>query len=160
MITRYTYSVGFIVICLLIASSIYLQVVDGFEPCPLCTLQRITFGVLGVFFMVGIIFNPRRIIGFILSILLLLSSILGLLFASRQIWLQHFSTNNTECGVSLNYMLQVLPLNEVMKKVFTGSAECSQRGFVFLHLNTAEWAFIWFLFFIGFSLYLITRYRK
>lgn len=164
MTTRYSarsrYAVGFLIICLILLSSVYLQVMDGIEPCPLCTLQRIAFGLLGILFFLGLLFNPKRVIATLLNIFLLVFSSLGIFLAGRQVWLQHFQTNGGgECGVGLDYMLKVLPLHEVAEKVFTGSAECSQRGFELLYLNTAEWALLWFVFFFGFSVYMMIKRR-
>jgi len=45
-------------------------------------------------------------------------------------------------------MLQVLPVNQALQKIFQGSAECTQRGWEFLHMNMAEWALIWFFLFL------------
>lgn len=156
MPTRFTYIFGFVTIALLLGTSIYLQFYDGFIPCPLCTLQRIVFGLLGMLFLLGIFLPAKRIGYFLLNALISLTALLGALLAGRQIWLQHFPpSDGSECGVSLQYMLQVLPLNEVAKKIFQGTAECTQIGWQFLHLNMAEWSLIWFVGFLFLGLFLV-----
>lgn len=161
MSTRAIYFLGFLCIFLLLAFSVYLQIFANATPCPLCTLQRLTFGILGCTFLVGAILSPYRFIRIIIDILLLIFSAAGVLFAGRQVWLQRFPTGNEDaCGVGLDYMMQVLPMNEVIRKVLIGSAECTERGWEFLHLNMAEWAIIWFgIFFIS-SIYLLIREKK
>ncbi len=86
---------------------------------------------------------------------------LGIFLAGRQVWLQHFpSPDNSECGVSIQYLMQVLPMNQVLEKIFAGSTECSQRGWEFLHLNMAEWALIWFVGFFILTLCLLLEELK
>ncbi len=154
------YLLGVGLVCLLLGISIYLQLFAGFIPCPLCTLQRLTFGLLGILFLLGIFLHKCRITRTIIHILLTAGSILGILLAGRQIWLQHFpSTGSNECGVSLEYMIQVLPLTEVVQKIVNGSAECTQIGWRFLYLDMAEWSLVWFIFFFLFTLCLFKKRR-
>lgn len=158
MSMRLTYLFGLIIVSTLLLASIYFQVVDGIMPCPLCILQRVSFGLLGFFFLFGIFFYSRRGFRLVINSLCALTSALGIFLAGRQVWLQHFpSANSSECGVSLQYMMQVLPVNELIQKIFAGTAECTQRGWVFLHLNMAEWALLCFIgFFLG-SIYLLIK---
>jgi disulfide bond formation protein DsbB len=158
MSIRLTYLLGFLVVCAILLTSIYFQVFEGIMPCPLCTLQRISFGILGLLFLTGLIAYKK--VGFRLFINTLcgLTSMLGIFLASRQVWLQHFpSADASECGVSLQYMMQVLPMNEVIQKIFTGSAECTQRGWEFLQMNMAEWALICFIGFTILSIWLLCK---
>jgi len=86
---------------------------------------------------------------FLINLLSAMTALGGVFFAGRQIWLQHFaSAGSAECGVSLQYMMKILPLNEVMRKILEGSTECTQRGWEFFHLNMAEWALAWFTLFL------------
>ncbi len=158
MYTRSPYLLGSFAIVVLLSISIYLQFFDGFNPCPLCSLQRISFALLGVFFFIGIFLYKQRISRILINLFLLASSLIGALLAGRQIWLQHFPPlDNTECGVSLQYMMQVLPMNEVAKKILAGSAECTQNGWTFLWFNMAEWSLLWFLIFLAGSVYLLFK---
>lgn len=149
MTIRSTYLIGLALVTALLGTSFYFQFIEGFIPCPLCTLQRLSFGLLGVLFLLGALVYSYKPLRLIINTLCMLTSILGIFLAGRQIWLQAFpSPDNTECGVSIQYMMQVLPLNEVLQKIFAGSAECTQRGWEFLHLNMAEWTLIWFVGFL------------
>ncbi len=158
MSIRSTYLISFLMISALLLTSIYFQIFEGIMPCPLCTLQRIAFGLLGILFLAGILFSAKRGLRVVINVLGVVISFAGLLLAGRQVWLQHFpSANSSECGVSLQYMMQVLPVNEVIQKIFAGTAECTQRGWEFLHMNMAEWALLWFAGFLFLSLYLLIR---
>lgn len=149
-----------ILVVLLLLAGAYLQVYKGLEPCPLCVLQRIAFASLGLIFFLGSIAPRHRLIRFILNLCSLTTAIIGAGFACRQIWLQQFAPKNTECGASLQYLLQMLPWHEVLEKILAGSAECAERGFQLLFLNIAEWSFCWFGFFIIVTLYLLLKDLK
>jgi disulfide bond formation protein DsbB len=158
MSIRTTYFFGFIVISAILLTSLYFQFFQGMMPCPLCTLQRICFGTLGVLFLIGIATYARHGFRLMINALCAIFALLGVLLAGRQVWLQHFpSADASECGVSLQYMMQVLPMHEVMQKIFTGSAECTARGWEFLRMNMAEWALILFVVFAVWSIRLFVK---
>lgn len=161
MSKRLAYFLGFLFICVLLLISVYLQLYEGLQPCPLCTLQRLTFGLIGCVFLLGVITASSLWGRLISNTLLLLSSALGILLAGRQVWLQNFpSDDGNECGVSLQYMMDVLPFNQLMQKVLAGTAECTKRGWEFLHLNMAEWALVWFVAFFFLAVYFFLKEIK
>lgn len=150
---RVLYIIGFSFVCLILGLSYYLQIFSGFNPCPLCIFQRFVFVFLGIIFLIGILTYRKMMSRLATDILLALISVAGILLAGRQVWIQQFPPpSSAECGVSLQYMLQALPLGEVLKKVFSGTAECTQPGWEFLHLNMAEWSLIWFIIFFLFAI--------
>jgi disulfide bond formation protein DsbB len=143
---RATYFIGFILTLGLLAVTFYLQKFDGFIPCPLCILQRVTFIGLGIFFFLGWTFSARKLISALFGILAFLVSLLGILLSGRQVWLQHLPPDkNADCSVSLQYLMHALPFDQVIAKIMQGTAECSQKGWEFLSLSMAEWSLIWFV---------------
>ena len=129
MYTRLSYTAGFVAVCGLLLTSVYLQVFQGLQPCPLCALQRVSFAFLGIWFLIGLFSYTRHGWRLFVNIAGTLTSILGLTLAGRQIWLQTYPPlNSGECGVSLQYMFKILPFSQVLQKVFEGSADCSERG--------------------------------
>lgn len=161
MTQRQAYSVCFIIVLIILGTGIYLEYFDGVMPCPLCTLQRICFAALGLIFLLGIFLYQNRIIRAVINLSSMLFAGLGVFLAGRQIWIQYYpNPENSECGVSLNYMLSVLPITDVAQKIFSGSAECTQRGWEFLTLNIPEWSLIFFALFLLIStFYLFTDYK-
>lgn len=142
----------------LLLFSIYLQFYKNILPCPLCTLQRITFIILAVFFLFGCIFYKKIWQRIFFSFLTSIFSIIGLLLAGRQVWLQHFpSAKASECGVNLSYMMQVFSPTELIGKVLEGTADCAKIEWEFLHFDMAEWALVWFFLFLLISLYSMLR---
>jgi disulfide bond formation protein DsbB len=151
---RRYYFLGFIITIIVLGVTYYLQDFDGFIPCPLCILQRITLTLLSILFLIGSIFAFKKIGNFLLSFFASLISLLGIFFSGRQVWLQHFPNKNADCGASLQYLIHVLPFDQVVSKVLQGTAECAQKGWEFLTLSLAEWSLICF---VGFFLFCMFR---
>jgi len=132
----------------LMGFGLYLQHVEKLEPCPLCIFQRYAFVVTGLIALIAAIQGPRKIGTWIYSTLLVLSSGAGAVIAGRQSWLQHNPPNILECGPDLAYMLDSLPLGQVLPKVFKGEGDCAKVTWTFLGLSIPEWALAWFVLFI------------
>jgi protein dithiol:quinone oxidoreductase len=161
MSQRLAYILCFITIAILLASGFYLEYVEGIAACPLCTLQRVCFALTGLLFFIGIFLYRCRLARVAINMFAALFALSGALLAGRQIWIQFFPSVNTgECGVSLSYMLSVMPVSEVAIKVFAGGTECTQRGWEFLKLNLPEWSLLFFLAFIVMTLYYLVRECK
>lgn len=145
----------------LIAFSFYLQYFQNVQPCPLCELQRMAFFLLGGLALIGVGIATFRPLRLMVNPLLFLCSLLGILLAARQLYLQHFPpASSGECGVSLQYMLHVLPLQEVLQKVLSGTADCATRDYLFLSLDLTEWTLIWFIFFAIFTFILCWKEKR
>lgn len=146
--SRLTYALQFIVISGLLLFSLYLQFYQGVLPCPLCSLQRVAFVLIAGSTLVTTVLFRFRLARIVTNSFSLFAAIIGMICAGRQIWLQHFPPpESTECSPSLQYMFHVLPMNELIQKVFTGSAECVDRSWQFIGVSMAEWAMLWFVFF-------------
>jgi disulfide bond formation protein DsbB len=142
---RKLYFIGFLVIVFMLGMVCYLQTYKGFTPCPLCLLQRYVLMVLGALFFLGIFFR-QKLIQYLIGFCACFFTTAGILLAGRQVWLQYLPANQgSDCGASLQYLLQVFPLQEVIQKVLTGSAECSQVGWEFFNMSLAVWSLIFFI---------------
>ncbi|MEP6943211.1 MAG: disulfide bond formation protein B [Betaproteobacteria bacterium] len=143
---RITYFLAFAVCTGLIACALYLQYVEGLEPCPLCQFQRACFIAMGLVFLIAAFHNPGRggAIGY--ALLELLISGAGVAIAGRQVWLQSLPKDQVpSCGMGLGYMLDTLPFTDVLQRVFEGSGECAEKGWEFLHLSIAGWSLVFFV---------------
>ena len=155
---RTLFLIGFLVSIGLNGITFYLQQYDGFIPCPLCVLQRIALGLLTIIFLLGILFAKKKIGYTITTCCAGITSILGMLLSGRQVWLQHLPADkNADCGVSLQYLINVLPYDQIISKILKGTAESSQKGWEFLHLSLAGWSLICFVSFFMLCLYQIKR---
>lgn len=127
---------------------LYLQQWEHLEPCPLCIFQRYAFVVTGLIALIAAIQGPRKIGAWIYGALVAVSAGTGAIIAARQTWLQHNPPNALDCGPDLAYMLDSLPLAQVLPKVFKGEGDCAKVVWKFLGLSIPEWALVWFVLFI------------
>jgi disulfide bond formation protein DsbB len=132
---------GFLWCALLMAYALYVQYGLHEEPCPLCVLQRVAVIATGVLFLVAWVLNPasrglRRLLG----ALIVLVALVGIGVALRHIYILNAPAGSVaECGASLDYMMDVLPLHEVLGKVLSGSGECAKVTWRFLGLSMPAW---------------------
>ena len=69
-----------------------------------------------------------------------LVAIAGIAVALRHIYILNAPAGSVaECGASLDYMMDVLPLHEVLGKVLSGSGECAKVTWRFLGLSMPTW---------------------
>jgi disulfide bond formation protein DsbB len=131
---------GFVACAALIAYALYAQYVLELEPCPLCIFQRVAVIVLGVVFLAAGLHNPRHGGARAYGTLLVLIAVCGIAIAGRHIWIQAQPPGTVAaCGADLNYMLKILPVFEVIKKVLTGSGECATINWQLLGLSMPWW---------------------
>ena len=143
---RIAYILAFGVCAGLMGYALYMQYVDGLDPCPLCIFQRVALMGMGLVFLVAAFHNPGRTGAGAYALLELVIGGAGVAVAVRQVWLQSLPKDQVPaCGMGLSYMLETLPLTDVVKKVFQGSGECAEKGWEFLHLSIAGWTLVFFV---------------
>ena len=65
--------------------------------------------------------------------------------AARHVWLQHLPPDKVpSCGPGLNYLVDALPFNAVLKEVLSGSGECAVIDWTFLGQSLPFWSLIYF----------------
>jgi disulfide bond formation protein DsbB len=125
------------------AYALYAQHALGYEPCPLCIFQRVAVIALGALFLLAWLHGPRVTGARVYAALLGLTALLGAFVAWRHLWIIAQPPGTVaECGASLDYMLDVLPLREVLAKVLSGSGECAKVDWRFLGLTMPAWVLI------------------
>lgn len=128
------------------AFAFYLQTTKGLAPCPMCQLQRIFLGAMGVIFLIGGIHNPKGKGRYAYCLIIILLAVFGATIAGRQVWLQyHPPVGDVACGPSLGYLFQVLSFFEAISKVFVGTGDCAKIEWQFLGLTLPGWSFLAFV---------------
>ncbi len=158
---RRAYGLAALACFCLIGFALYLQHVQGEEPCPLCILQRIAVMGMGIVFLLGALHAPRGVGLKVYSLLAVLVGAAGAAVAGRHVWLQNLPKDRVpECGPGLDFMLQQFPLSEVFSLVLRGSGECAEAGWRFLGLTIPAWTLLWFVALIVLSLVVGWRPRR
>ena len=143
---RPAYLLGAATCAALMAWALWLQYGLGLDPCPLCSLQRLAVIAIGVVFLIAGIHNPARLSALIYAWLTVIIGLFGAAAAIRQVWVQSLPKGEVpECGMGLNYMLESMPLADVLLKVFKGSGECAEIGWTFLDLAIPAWTLVFFV---------------
>ncbi|MEI7456772.1 MAG: disulfide bond formation protein B [Nitrosomonadales bacterium] len=140
------YLAGFLSASGLMGFGFYLQYVKHQDPCPLCMVQRVIFiGILALY-LIAATQGPKRLGARIYAALIVLLSASGVAVAARHIWIQHLPKDQVPaCGPGLDYMLETMPMANVLKELMHGSGECAVRGWTFLTLGIPEWSLLCYL---------------
>jgi protein dithiol:quinone oxidoreductase len=143
MTARTANSLGFLACAALLAYAYYAQYVLHLEPCPLCIFQRVGIFSIGVIFAIAAAHDPAGWGRRVYAGLLALTSLATLGIAVRHLYIQSLPPGTiAACGASLDFMLKVFPLTDVLSKVLTGSGECAKIEWRFLGLAMPAWVLI------------------
>lgn len=136
---------AFLVCAALLAFGLYLEHAEGIEPCPLCVVQRIEFIGVGLIGLIAALHNPQRLGRRIYAGFGLLFAAAGIASASRQIWLQGLPPEQLPaCLPSLEYMMEALPFQDIVRMVLHGTADCAEVTWTLLGLSIPEWSLLAF----------------
>jgi disulfide bond formation protein DsbB len=148
---RQWYLGGFLLCALGLAFALFLQHVKGLEPCPMCIFQRVAMAFAGLFFLLGALHAPKRAGRWVYALLALLGCVAGAAIAARHVWLQHLPEDQVPaCGPTLDYLLGILPVSEVVTLVLKGDGSCAKINAAWLGIGLPAWTCITF---IGLALY-------
>ena len=165
--SRPLYLLGFLVCVMLLAVAYYMEYVMDLLPCPLCLVQRGAFALIGLLCLAAVLHNPQPNVGKqrstgarLYGCALIILAAFGGATAGRQIWLQHQPVDQLpSCLPSLDYMIDVLPVAEMLTLLFSGTADCAKITWTFLGLNIAEYTLLGFIGFALFGLMQLLRRR-
>ena len=135
---------GFVACVLMLGFAVYVEKVMHIEPCPLCMFQRVGVASLGLVFLVAAIHHPAKLSGArVYSALIFLVALFPGYVSARHVYIQSLPPGSVpSCGATLDFMLEVFPLMEVVRKVLTGGGECAKIDWRFLGLAMPVWVLI------------------
>lgn len=151
-----------VLICIaaMLFAVLYLEGKLYLDPCPLCILDRVVIITLGAIFLIAFLHNPKSLFTKIYAVFTVLLSSIGVGLSSRHIWLQNLPKDQVpECGPDLYFMLDTLPLFDVIKNIFTGSGSCAEVSWTFAGLTIPEQTLVLFVVLLIFSLVQLFRAR-
>ena len=134
---------GFIACLALMAYALYAQHVLGLAPCPLCIFQRVAVMSVGAIFLIAALHNPGTTGARVYGVLTLVAALGGIGIAARHIWIQAQPPGTVAaCGADLNFLMDIMPITDVITKVLSGSGECGKIDWQFLGLSMPWWVLI------------------
>jgi disulfide bond formation protein DsbB len=127
----------------MLAYGMYLQHVEGLEPCPMCIVQR--YALVLVALVAGVsAFLKRRFLLYAGVIKMGVFAAFGAFVAARQSWLQWNPPEVMSCGRDFFGMIESFPLRRAIPMIFRGTGDCSVIDWTFLGLSIANWSFLCF----------------
>lgn len=131
------------VICLaILGGALYMQVVLGEAPCPLCILQRYAFLFIAVFAFIGAALPGKHGVT-ACEAFVMVSALGGLVAAGRHAWV--LAHPESSCGVDvLQPIVDGLPLAKLVPSVFEVQGFCTTPYPPVLGLSLAQWALVAF----------------
>lgn len=142
----------------LMGGALYLEHVVGLNPCPLCIVQRIFVMLFAIVCLIAAIHAPARTGRRVYAVLALLCAAGGAGTAARQVWLQSVPADQLEaCLPSLEFMMEALPLQDIVSLVFHGTADCAEVTWTLFGLSLPEWSL---LAFVGMALFALFQWLR
>lgn len=157
IIPRHTRSLNFLICigCIALLGAAYVMEYGfNMEPCKLCMFQRVVFMALAVVALLAALTNPRKIGKALWGMLLVILAGLGIALSWRHLYLQSLPPELVpDCGPPLDYMMDILPLNEVIVSVLNGSGDCAEVSWQFLGLSIPGWTLVAFIMLMLLAIY-------
>ena len=143
MVRRQGNLLGFAACAGLLAYAYYAQFALHLEPCPLCIFQRVGVFAMALVFLIAAMHDPvgwgRRVY----ALLFALTALATVGVAVRHLYIQSLPEGSVPaCGASLDFMLKVFSLSDVVVKVLSGSGECAKVTWSFLGLAMPGWVLV------------------
>ncbi len=132
-------------VVLMFVVALYMERAMGLEPCALCMMQRIWVAAVGVFALIAVVHGPAGWGQHVYTVLGAGSALTGGAFSIRQIYLQGLPPDQVPaCGPSLEYMLEVFGLSEVIELMITGTGDCAVVHWSLFGLSIPGWTLVGF----------------
>ncbi len=130
----------------MLATAVYLQYKVGVVPCPLCIIQRFVITLLGLLFLMGALFNFEAVTRCFLHTLTFLFAVAGAVVASRQLWLEHFPSDQLiSCQAAIAQYSTSIYFHKIIELFFQGTSNCGSGTWRFLNLSIPAWTLIIFI---------------
>lgn len=141
----------------LIVGAYMFEVVGYYDPCPLCILQRWSFGFIALCGALMVIPGLYLVIKKALLLIAGLFSMSGVIISGRQIYLQNIPSDQVPtCAPPMDFLLDTLPIFEVIQTILLGDGNCAEYDWRFI-FNFAEWALIFFVFLFFYNLFFLFK---
>jgi len=141
------FALGFAACVGAMAFALFLQYFVDLAPCPLCVIQRVAMVATAVAFLGGALHAPRTTVGrWAYAGVAALTAAAGAGVAARHVWLQSLPPDQVPaCGPTLEYLMGMLPLTEVLMTLLRGDGNCAVIDAQWLGISLPGWTLVAFV---------------
>jgi len=137
----------------LLMAILFFQKTLGLEPCPMCIFQRVAMLAAGLVFLVAALHGPKAGGRWVYSGLATLAAAVGAGIAWRHVWLQGLPEDQRPaCGPTLDYLMDMMPLQDVVTTILKGDGNCAKIDWTFLGQSLPFWTMVVFFALIAWAL--------
>jgi protein dithiol:quinone oxidoreductase len=112
-------------------------------PCNMCVLQRIAVVALGLVFLAAALHDPASSGARLYAVLIAVVAAAGVAVAARHIWMSMQPLGSLpSCGADFYTMLRIIPVTQVIEKVWNGGGECQLVQWRLLGLSMQTWVLV------------------
>lgn len=141
--SRLLLAIGVLSIGLVVGGVVMARTMN-LAACPLCILQRMVYLLISIEVMLSVIILRSYRSVYVASIVVALSSSIGVWIAAYQTWLQRFATV-VSCTANQPWWESfVYWAGAQVPQLFEATGLCSEAGWKFLSLSIAEWSLLMF----------------
>lgn len=128
------------------AFALYLEHFRHLEPCAMCIFQRVAMIATAFVFLAGAIHGPQAGGRRAYAIGAGITALVGVGMAARHVWLQSLPPDQVpDCGPTLDYMMELLPFDQVVQLVLKGDGECAKINASWLGVSLPAWTLLTFI---------------
>jgi len=134
---------GFGASLLALAIALWSQYGLGLAPCHLCIFQRVEVAVLALLFLAAALHNPGQVGARVYGVLIGMGAAVTAITAGRHVWIQLQPPGSVPgCGADLAFMLDVMPVMQVVIKVFQAGGECAKVDATIFGISIPGWVLV------------------
>ncbi len=113
------------------------------QPCNMCILQRICVVSLGLVFLAAALHDPATPGARLYSVFIAAAALAGVAVSGRHIWMSMQPLGSLpSCGADFYTMVQMIPITDVVAKIWNGGGECQMVPWRLLGLSMQTWVLI------------------
>jgi protein dithiol:quinone oxidoreductase len=113
------------------------------QPCNMCYLQRVAVIGLGLVFLAAALHDPAALGARLYAVLIALAAAAGIATAARHIWISMQPPGSLpSCGADFYTMLEMLPVRQVVTRIWNGGGECQLVPWRLMGLSMQTWVLI------------------
>lgn len=128
---------------LLFGYALFAEHVQGYEPCPLCILQRLAVVGMGLAFLLAAVHSPANWLRHAYSGLCSAVGLAGGGVAIRHLWIQNQPEGTVPpCGASFDFIVENFGIITAVREALTASGECAEVDWSLLGLSMPGWVLL------------------